>query len=316
MLQFEPPKMEFTSSEIIHLRNLWSSLRLFKTETVKADHINTHNRPVLNCKRTRSTTSIDDVKVDGFIQIWSAYLVDLEVSTFCGNKTLALMDIANSDTNKYQLLSMFKLLTYMLDNLMLPSMSSMDAVVQVSKVNARIWNLETSAYNLIGEALVATILDILGRQVFTPELEITWLRFYCTVASNLVFHASDPASPLLSDDASVHSHKPSLSEQSTLASRLSLLRSRDDTSSILSLEVNSSVHIAQDTVSVSTAIDEDSEEDNSYDLINAFSQVTIKEKKPKRFARKKKSKYAPEQGSNPSLIGRTTSRQSEDCTIT
>lgn len=306
------PIMDFTSSEIIHLRRLWSSLRLFKAETVKPDQINSHNRPLLSCKTTRSSKAIDDFKLDAFIKIWSTHVVDMEAPRF--SESSLFRDKSDMVVTKFQLVSLFKLLTFMLDNLTHPSITSTDALVQVSKVNSRIWNLEKSAYILVGEALTSTILDILGRNVFTPEIEIIWLRFYSTVASSLVYYAKDPASTFLPETHPTV-HKLSISEQSTITSRLSLLHSRDDSSSFTSVEQSSLATYAMDT-SKPTVIDEDTDEDTSYDLLNSFVPETTQNSKPRSSKKSRKSKYGPTKGKPPALVGwNHPKKQSDDCVI-
>ncbi|EDK41180.2 hypothetical protein PGUG_05278 [Meyerozyma guilliermondii ATCC 6260] len=309
---FDLPTMDFTSGEIIHLRRLWSSLRLFKTETVKPDQIKSHNRPLSSCKTTRNTKTIDDIKADAFIKMWSTHVVDMETPRF--SESSSLLDKSDAVITKFQLVSMFKLLTFMLDNLTQPSITSMDVLVQVSKVNARIWNLEESAYILVGEALTSTILDILGRNVFTTEIEIIWLRFYSTVASSLVYYAKDPASTFV-PETHPHVHKLSISEQSTITSRLSLSHSRDDSSSFTSVEQSS---IATYTMGTSkpTVIDEDSDEDTSYDLLNSFVPETTNISKSKSAKKIKKNKYGPTKGKPPALVGwNHPKKQSDDCVI-
>ncbi|RLV82815.1 hypothetical protein JA9_003914 [Meyerozyma sp. JA9] len=304
-MAFDLPTMDFTSGEIVLLRRLWSSLRLFKTEPGKPDH---HTRPLVS---SRNTKTIDDVKADAFIKIWATHVAEMDSPTF--SETSLLLDKSDAVVTKFQLVSMFKLLSFMLENLTQPTITSMDVLVQVSKVNARMWNLEKSAYILVGEALTSSLLDILGRQVLTPEIEIIWLRFYSTVASSLVYYAEDPVSTFPTETPA---HKLSVSEQSTITSRLSLSHSRDDSSSLTSVEPSSAAPYAMEP-SKPAVIDEDTDEDAAYDMLNAFVPEASSSSKSKGSKKSKKNKYGPSKGKPPALVGwNHPKKQSDDCVIT
>ncbi|CUM53657.1 unnamed protein product [Debaryomyces fabryi] len=48
-----------------------------------------------------------------------------------------------------------------------------------------IWRFESWHYNLIGEGIVATILEMLGRDNFSQENEYTWIKFYNKIANRV-----------------------------------------------------------------------------------------------------------------------------------
>lgn len=52
-------------------------------------------------------------------------------------------------------------------------------------ISSNIWRFNVWHYNLIGEGIVSTILDMLGRDNFSYDTEYTWIKFYNKVA-NLV----------------------------------------------------------------------------------------------------------------------------------
>lgn len=56
---------------------------------------------------------------------------------------------------------------------------------EASNVSKRIWRFNAWHYNLIGEGLVSTMLDMLGRDSFSHDDEYTWIEFYNKFA-NLV----------------------------------------------------------------------------------------------------------------------------------
>lgn len=51
--------------------------------------------------------------------------------------------------------------------------------------SAHIWRFDSWHYNLIGEGIVATILEMLGRDNFSQENEYTWIKFYNHIANIL-----------------------------------------------------------------------------------------------------------------------------------
>ena len=65
-----------------------------------------------------------------------------------------------------------------------------------------------------------------------------------------------------------------------------------------------------------TVIDEDSDEDTSYDLLNSFVPETTNISKSKSAKKIKKNKYGPTKGKPPALVGwNHPKKQSDDCVI-
>lgn len=57
-------------------------------------------------------------------------------------------------------------------------------------ISANIWRFNVWHYNLIGEGIVSTILEMLGRDNFSYDTEYTWIKFYNKVA-NLVLSETE-----------------------------------------------------------------------------------------------------------------------------
>lgn len=58
-------------------------------------------------------------------------------------------------------------------------------IQEARKISAAIWRFNVWHYNLIGEGIVSTILEMLGRENFSYDTEYTWIKFYNKFA-NLV----------------------------------------------------------------------------------------------------------------------------------
>lgn len=60
------------------------------------------------------------------------------------------------------------------------------AIVEARHISSKIWRFDPSHYNLIGEGLVSTILEVLGRQNFSLDDEYAWIKFYNKVTNLLL----------------------------------------------------------------------------------------------------------------------------------
>lgn len=336
--------MDLNPAELVHIRRLWGGLRLFRTEVVSepASGFNAEKGPLLPRRRTRITTALDDAQMNRFVLSWASNISPVF-------RTLGPDTTPDTVSAAYQLPAMFTLLTYIMDSWSPISTGPAQALVQVSKINARIWNLDCGAYCAVGEALVATMLDRLGRRVFCPDMEACMIRFYSLVTSVMVQCAGDPVSAFLAEPVTFgHAHNLSFSEQSTLMSRLSLQHSRDDSSftsadhlSVSTFAMDSkhnqttskspsspssagnppspkskpSLHRAQVNPIVGPIVELD-EEDTSFDLLNSFAGSGSEKIKPPKTA--KKNKYGPSKGKAPALVGwnHPSTKKQEDCTIT
>ncbi|CUM50402.1 uncharacterized protein AC631_01771 [Debaryomyces fabryi] len=150
-------------------------------------------------------------------------------------------------------------------------------VIKTAKICSRIWNYEMCHYKLVGEALTLTILDQVGRNRFSPELEYTWLKFYNIFSNLLQTEGEDPFFDLPIHEEMSRSRFPSDTlTLSTISPRSSINFPDDDIYSIRELP---SVDQDFGVFSLLNGINEE-DEDGSYDLINVFGYDRSETKSP------------------------------------
>lgn len=151
-------------------------------------------------------------------------------------------------------------------------------VAKTSKINSRLWGFGVKHYVILGESLVATMVEILGRSRFSTAIEVRWIDFYNRFASIVLERGRDPS---WSDIASFHTRSASLSgnrasygDQLTISLLLSLL-ANDDEVSVCTLAFLPLKPIPLDDVD---SLNETTSDDDAFDLLNSFDKPEYKEK--------------------------------------
>lgn len=151
------------------------------------------------------------------------------------------------------------------------------AVIASSKVQSRIWNFHSSHYNLIGEGMVLAFVEEIGRDRFSPEIESIWLKFYNKLANLLLFEGQDSYLDMPILDDSLRNRFPSdTTTISTISPRSSINYPDDEIYSIRELPSPKYLEkplIEAEAYTLLKGIEE--EDDDSYDLINAFDVVQL-----------------------------------------
>lgn len=167
----------------------------------------------------------------------------------------------------------------------LGSTASSLAMESLSKKGSRVWDISADTYTEIGEALILALLQTLGRECFTTEMEHMWISFYNSLANFLLSLAEDPILEQ-SRSSSVTSVAESEHSRSSSASSVHNSVSIDDdifstktvtspatverpSSEVTSLYGGKSTPVFTDPFYNATQ-DLYNQEDDSFDLLNSF----------------------------------------------
>ncbi|CAH2352131.1 hypothetical protein CLIB1423_05S06326 [[Candida] railenensis] len=97
----------------------------------------------------------------------------------------------------YQVLEMIHFLEFtvqLLQDLHRPKVHTLhnQMMVQICKINSRIFKIGTSEYSKLGESLTFAILEQLNRENYSTESECIWNRFYSNLAQLMINHSLEP----------------------------------------------------------------------------------------------------------------------------
>lgn len=304
VLSFDDTGLNFSRNEIDAIKNIWSLLRIVlssgfagpnsqvKTSTIlnsrEEDDLSFLSMPavarlnVINMN-SGSSVGIDDGKSEEFVFKLKSNLLqyislshDSEVGSYRNDFNVSKLE----DTLFDHLPAMIRLISniiYDLENVH----NNSSGLFGLGKICSRIWNFDVSHYTLIGEALVLTILEQVGRDQFSPQLELTWLKFYNKLSQLLQSEGEDPFFDLPVLEETPRNRFPSDSTTlSTISPKSSINFPDDDIYSVRELP---SVEQDLDAFNLLNEIDEE-EADGSYDLINAFGHDQPEIKSPKKKA--------------------------------
>lgn len=209
-----------------------------------------------------------------------------EQRTASGDTVLADPDIGLDDmrvvATTYQITEMVGLV-----GLVLATFSSIGSsgagtvsymVTKVSKTNARMWGFSATHYVILGESLVATMVEMLGRTRFSTAVEICWIDFYNRLARIVLERGKDPS---WAEIAASHTrsgsspgNRASFGDQLTVSLLLSLL-ANDDLASVCTLSFSPLKPVPLDDVD---SLNETASDDDAFDLLNSFDTPKYTEK--------------------------------------
>lgn len=92
----------------------------------------------------------------------------------------------------YQTESMIQLLTFTIYNLSNINEAWYTTITKFARINSRIWEIGQFQYVIIGECLIQTILEQLGRTKFSCNTEIIWLQFLNQLIRLLIYRSQEP----------------------------------------------------------------------------------------------------------------------------
>ncbi|CUM53389.1 unnamed protein product [Debaryomyces tyrocola] len=321
VLSFDDTGMNFSRNEIDAIKKIWSLLRIVLASGFAGSNSQVNKSTIPNIRQEDdlllafmpmvarlnvinmnfgSSVGIDDERSNVFVfKLKSNLLQYISLNHDSEGGTYNNFDVSKFEDTMFdhlpELIRLISNIIYDLENIH----NNRSGLLGMGKICSRIWNFDVNHYNLIGEALVLTILEHVGRNEFSTELEFTWLKFYNKVSQLLQSEGEDsffdlpvleetPRSRFTSDTTTL----------STISPKSSINFPDDDIYSVRELP---SVEQDLDAFNLLNGIDEEEEEDDdSYDLINVFgySQPEIKSPKKKgytspikRFRSRSKPRY-------------------------
>lgn len=290
ILSFDDTGMNFSRNEINAIKKIWNQLGIVLASGFAGSNsqVNTSTIPYtrqeddlllavmpmvarLNVMNMNSGSSvrIDDERSREFVfKLKSNLLQDISLSHHSEDGTYHddFNDSKFEETMLDHLPEFIRLISniiYDLENIH----NNSSGLLGMGKICSRIWNFDTSDYNLIGEALVLTILEQIGRDHFSPELELTWLKFYNKLSQLLQSEGEDPLFDLPVLEETPRIRIPSDTTTLSTISPTSSINFPDD--DIYSVRELPSVEQDLDAFNPLNGIEEE-DDDDSYDLINVF----------------------------------------------
>mmetsp|Transcript_7406 Transcript_7406/g.9183 ORF Transcript_7406/g.9183 Transcript_7406/m.9183 type:complete len:337 (+) Transcript_7406:300-1310(+) len=291
VLSFEDTGLNFSLDERDAIKNIWSMLGIVAVSGSAGSNsqVNTSTIPnqeqdedildrfipevtKLNIVNMNSGSSvkIDDEKTEEFAYKLKSNLLhykslyyNLKENYNSDDFDEPELEDAEFDYHLPDLIRLISNIIYDLENIH----NNASGVIATAKICSRVWNYELSHCKLVGEALILTILDQVGRNRFSTELEYTWLKFYNILSNLLQTEGEDPFFdfPILEETSRSRFPSDTLT-LSTISPRSSINFPDDDIYSIRELP---SVDQDLGGFNLLNGIDEE-DEDDSYDLINVF----------------------------------------------
>lgn len=306
ILSFDDTGMNFSLNEINAIKKIWSLLGIVlasgfagsnsqvNTSTIsytrQEDDLLLAVMPmvarldVMNMN-SGSSVEIDDERSKEFVFKWKSNLLqDISLSHDSEDGTYHndFNDSKFEDTMLDHLPELIRLISniiYDLENISeLENIhNNSSGLLGMGKICSRIWNFDMNDYNVIGEALVLTILEQVGRDHFSPELELTWLKFYNKLSQLLQSEGEDPLFDLPVLEETPRIRFPSdTTTMSTISPSSSINFLDDDIYSVRELP-----SVEQD-LDAFNSLNVNEKDDDSYDLINVFGYGQSEIKSPKK----------------------------------
>ena len=213
----------------------------------------------------------------------------------------------------YQVIHLLQLITIMINYVEYNRPLPTNYLKQISKVNHRIYNLDSTKLLVFGEALVVTIINYLNKTSFNIlftkglqfEYQIAFNTFISKLFNLLVYYGEEakldipvhvrtsrPDIPVPPVPSSRPSISQSSTKSSTKSSRLSLYVGMDDEISVPIDHEEMKTKRNAVFGKVLSKFEDDDDDDDSYDLLYSFGDEEITTKKSKRSSRFKRSSHS------------------------
>lgn len=220
-----PPKKEEQLSRVSTTTSVkvsTSSDRESARSKSSSDHRQIRSKPSVDQLKPKTTEkpqqqfAFDDL--DGFQYKLCANILKYEVNfrdqlkysdkLFYNNTTMLSIDSEiekeELETIKatYQTESMIQMLTFTIYNLMNITESWYSTITKFARINSRIWDIGQFQYTIIGESMILTIIEHLGRAKFPSDLEAVWLKFFNKLMNVLLYRSQE----LMFDTPIIHNY--------------------------------------------------------------------------------------------------------------
>lgn len=186
-----------TDNEIRVIQQIWGSLDMsFEDEVEKLsdnDYAIQKIVPMLAVLEVRRRTKSKKLKPKPLreFEVKLQNNIYLHYKSYYRLRGLPFASVANQATPEDFLFDLYlPAVLKLLSILIWQSEDAQTTIQDAREVSANIWGFNVWHYNLIGEGIVSTILEMLGRDNFPHDAEYTWLKFYNKVA-NLVYSQSE-----------------------------------------------------------------------------------------------------------------------------
>lgn len=365
------PEFCFSNEEAKIIRTIWESLDIVKVVKQQQQQLQPKKDEVSRASRTsidrarQPLAKIDSKpkpaqqfafsnlhefqhKLCANILSYEARIHQSHVSISAADSEIDL-EALHTIKSTYQTESMIQLLTFTIYNLTTIDEAWYTTITKFARINSRIWEIGQFQYVIIGECIIQTILEQLGRTRFSCNTEIIWLQFLNKLISLLVHRSLEPQfdipmiqnyhttqsskhdndflhqlkhTKLTTFDDTHSTHMRSVRSQSisslgddgsrSASSVLSLKLQDDESSSISTIEQSPRPIDTKRSLDLSDS----SNDDESYDYLNSFGDYThSNSSKHKSMFRlkNKKSVFLPRTGTDHSSdhrLSKITSRAS------
>lgn len=291
VLPFNDTGINFSRNEIDAIEKIWSLLRIFslgfagsnsQVKTLGIPNTSQDGNLLLNFipgvailkvlnVSSRSSVGINDERLKELVfKLKFNLLQYISLNHNCYN------DDFDVDSIFDHLPELIRLVSNIIDDLENIGNNS-TGLLAMGKICSRIWNFDASHYKLFGEALVLTILELVGRDQFSSEQELIWLKFYNRLSQLLQFEGEDPLFDLpLLEETSRSRFTSDATTLSTISPKSSINFPNDEIYSVRELP-----SVEKDVDNLLNGINEE-EDDDSYDLINVFGYDQSEINSPKK----------------------------------
>lgn len=311
------PELNMSGYEVSLIRELWDSLRLVGFTGTNPRANESSEKRIEKKRISVASVKMNEDQVNQF----EFKLYSNMVQYLCLHYGRDGLDNRKIETDKfdivrydYQLAAILQLLSFIICNLGTLSCYS-SIILDLSHISSRIWNFDANHYNIVGEALVLTILEKVGRERFSPEVEFVWLKFYNRLATLLISQGQEPSFDLPIMEDMSEGRLDSILTMTSASTRSSLFADEDIYSIRIPQEDKLPIYQkpsefeTQDLVKIR----EDEDEDDSYDLLNAFGSDDARKTKDKKLNKAIRNHL---KGFNPRNRSMSLKRSNSDATRT